>query len=91
MANWYCKPGQRPMLGEVLGPSAEATCISYISVAVIKHHDQNQLIIYFGLRFQKESISVRGGMAAGDWSSKLRYHVFNQKREQRVNGKCGQV
>lgn len=55
-------------------PTETSLCVSYVSVAVLKHQGQNQLKkgkVHLGLRFQRQS-PYRGGGMVGGWPKKLR-------------------
>lgn len=58
--------------------------ISFLSVAVIKHHDLRQFkeeIIYLSLWFQRKNPNCEETQAAGGGSKNLRDCIFNLKQQ----------
>lgn len=64
-------------------PSHLEGCISYSSVAVMKHHDHKWFMEEFALDHCSRGAfhNGRAGMAAFGWVRQLRVHIFNKQRE----------
>lgn len=58
---------------EPLKPRVEESCISYVSIAVIRHHDQRQLKEEFILANGSRALDVQNSRKA--WHQKQRDHI----------------